>query len=85
MTWTPTSSPTRRAAACASVGRGLDRRDVTPDNRRHEPGIDLLPADKRHIGRLDHRVGGLNHPHEAAGFDESERFARQLFRPCRGP
>ena len=29
---------------CTSVGRGFDRRDVTPDDRRHEPGVDLLPA-----------------------------------------
>jgi hypothetical protein len=69
MTWTDTSSPTRRAARGPGVGGGFDRRDVAAHDRRDVAGADLLPADERHLGGLDHRIGGLDHRDQPLGFD----------------
>ena len=79
ITCTPTSSPTRRAAAAPGIRRRFHRADVATDDRGHQAGVDFLPADEDHVGGLDHRVGGLDHAHQAARLDHADRFANISF------
>ena len=80
ITCTPTSSPTRRAAAAPASVAAFTRADVTSDNRGDQAGVDLLPADEHDVRGLHHRVGGLDHAHESARFDHAERFAAVCLR-----
>ena len=41
----------------------------------HQPGIHFLPSDEDDIGRLAHRVGGLDHANQAACLDQAEGVA----------
>ena len=59
----------------AGVGGGFDGGDVATDDRRHQSGVDFLPADEHHVGGLDHRVGGFDHADQSARFHHAERFA----------
>ena len=80
ITWTPTSSPTRRAAAAPASVAAFTDGDVPADDRGDQPGVDLLPADEDDVGRLDHRVGRLDHADQAAGLHHAERFAGKFLR-----
>src|SRR5687767_15578797 len=57
---------------------GLYRRHVAADDGGDESGIDLLVADEHDVGGLDHGIRRLDHPHEAACFDEAERLSRKV-------
>ena len=59
----------------ARIGRGLDRSDVTPDQRRHQARVDLLPADEDDIRGLQHGVRGFNHADQATSLDHAKRVA----------
>src|SRR5262249_34278094 len=64
MTWTETSSPTRRAAAApASVAAFTAA--TSPRTIAVTYGADFLPPDQSHLGGLDHGVGRLNHLDQA--------------------
>ena len=78
MTWTPTSSPTRRAAA-APASVGLHGPDVAADDGGDEARVHLLPSHEDDVRGLAHRVGGFDHPDEAAGLDHAERVADVAF------
>ena len=58
----------------AGVGRGLDRGDVAAHDGGHVAGADLLPADERHLGGLDHGVRRFDHRDETLGLDHPECF-----------
>ena len=58
----------------AGVGRGLHGRDVAAHDGGHVAGADLLPADQRDLGGLDHGVGRLDHRDQPFGFDHPERL-----------
>jgi len=65
------------------IGRCLDRSHIASDDRGHEAGVDLLPADEDDIRRLDHRVGRFDHADQPARLDHSERVAHfTLFFVC---
>jgi len=59
----------------SGVGSGLDGANVSADDRRHEPGIDLLPADEDDIRGFHHRIGRLDHADEPARLDHPEGIA----------
>jgi hypothetical protein len=59
------------------VGSGLDGRThaahVTLHDRRHVGVADAHPLENLHVGRLGHRVGGLDEAHESLGLQKSDR------------
>ena len=57
MTWTETSSPTRRAAGRAGVGGGLHGADIATDHHGDVAGADVFLAGEHDVRGLDHRVG----------------------------
>ena len=75
MTCTPTSSPDAPCGSGAGIGRGLDRSDVTANERRNQARIDLLPADENHVCGLEHRICGFNHADQPTGLDHAKRVA----------
>ena len=48
--------------------------DLTPYDRGDKPGINLFVSDKAYISSFHHRVGGLDHRHQAHAFNHSKRF-----------
>src|SRR5690606_3103169 len=66
------------------LGAGLDGRadaaDIAPHQRRHEPAADLDAAGELDIGRLEHRVGGLDHADQALRLDQAEGLAEATVR-----
>src|ERR1035437_5523980 len=48
---------------------------VAPHHRGDIPRANFFPANQRDLGRLDHRVRGLNHRDQSAGLDHAECFA----------
>jgi hypothetical protein len=68
MTWTPTSWPTRRAAAAPGS-------DVAAHDGGHHAGVDLLPPDEHDVRGLDHRVRGFDHADQADCFHHAEGVA----------
>lgn len=58
----------------ARIGGSLDRADVPAHHHGDETRADLLAADELDVRRLDHRVGGLDRPHESLGFDQPQRL-----------
>src|SRR5688572_3210819 len=67
----------------AGVGRRLDRRDIAADDCRYVAGPDLLPADQRDLGGLDHRVGRLDHGNQPLGLDHSQRLTHRILNHSR--
>ena len=57
MTWTETSSPTRRAAAAPASVAAFTAPDVAAHQHRDVAGADVFLADEHDVGGLDHRVG----------------------------
>src|SRR5919199_389181 len=60
----------------ARVRGRLDRAHVAAHEDGDVAGADVLLADESDVGRLDHRVRGLDRAHEALGLDHSECFQR---------
>ena len=59
----------------AGVGGGFHGGHVAAHHRGDIARADFFPADERDLGRLDHRVRGLNHRDQSAGLDHAECFA----------
>src|SRR5260370_3155880 len=59
-------------------GAGIDGRfhrgHVADHQGGHQTAADLLPAEQRHVRRLDHGVAGLNQRHQALRLDHAEGF-----------
>src|SRR5436190_19255334 len=58
----------------AGVDGGLDGGHVAHHHRGHQAAADLLPAQEGDVGRLQHRVGGLDQRHQALGLDHAQGF-----------
>ena len=69
----------------AGIGGRLHRSDVAAHDGRHQPGIDLLPADEHDVGGLDHRVGRFDHADQPARLDHAQRIANLRRRRLRSP
>src|SRR6188768_1377466 len=63
---------TSRGSAC--IGGRLHGSDITAHDRGHITGADLLPADERHFGGFDHRVGRFDHRDQSLGLHHSQRL-----------
>ena len=67
------------ADPAGGLGAGLDGRadaaDVAPDQRGDEAAADLHAAGQVDVGRLEHRVGRLDHADQALGLDQAEGLA----------
>ncbi len=59
--------------------RRFDRRDVAPYDGGDEPAAGLLIGDQLDLGRLDHRIGRLDHGGVALGLDHPQRFGWTVF------
>ena len=68
--------PTRGGSS--GIGCGFHRRHIAPDDGGHETGIDLLPAHKDNVGRLDHGIGRFDHANKPSSLDETERITNGL-------
>ena len=55
----------------ARVDRRLDRGDVARHERGDQAAADLLPADEVDVGRLQHRVAGLDQGDEPLALDHA--------------
>ncbi len=75
MTWVEMTSPTFSAPADAGVDGGLDRGDVAADDGGDVAAAGLLVRHQVDLGRLHHRVGGLDHRCETPAFDHAECFS----------
>ena len=53
------------------IGGGLDGADVAADHDGDVAGADVFLADQDDVGRLHHRVGGLDRPDEASRLDQA--------------
>ena len=72
------------ASGSAGVDSTTDRRNIAADDRRHEAGVDLFPADEAHIRGFHHRIGGFNHRHQTTAFDHSKCFRHAAIVPKLG-
>ncbi len=63
-----------RRRGAAGVDGGLDRRHVADHQGRDHAAADLLPADQRHVGGLEHGVAGLDQRHQTLGLDHAKGF-----------
>ena len=76
MTWTLTTSPIRLAAAAPASTAAFTAATSPATKRRDQAAADLVPADQVDVGRLQHRVAGLDQGDEPLAFDHAERFKR---------
>ncbi len=81
ITWTLTSSPTRRAAAAPASVAAFTAPTSPRTMHGHVARADVLLAHEHDVRGLDHGVGGLDRADEALRLDHPERFHRH--RPSR--
>src|SRR5215472_12514343 len=62
----------------AGVNCRFNRAHLTADNRSHQSGVNLLPADQRHVGSFHGRVGSFNHRYQSAAFNHSQGFLHRV-------
>ncbi len=79
MTCTPTSSPTRRAAAAPASVAALTDATSPRTIERDQARIDFLPAHEHDVGSFHHGVGSLDHADKSASFHEAKGFAELRF------
>jgi hypothetical protein len=56
----------------AGIGGGLHGADVAAHEHGDVARANVLLGHERDVGRLHHRVGGLDRPDETSGFDEAQ-------------
>ena len=79
ITWTPISSPTRRAAAAPASVAAFTEPDVAANEGRDQAGIHLLPAHEHDVRGLEHRVGRFDHADQPPRLDHAQRVTDVRF------
>src|ERR1051325_10494941 len=65
------------SGSSTGIDSSTNSSDVAAHDGRHETGVDLFPADETNVRGFHHRIGGLDHRHQATAFDHSECFRHQ--------
>ena len=78
MTWTETSSPTRRAAAAPASVDAFTAPTSPRTSTVTIAGADVFGADQRDVGGLHHGIRGLDRANEALCFNHAESVARSV-------
>jgi hypothetical protein len=64
-------TPTRCSAGINRTSNGADFAAYYGCNQAR---IDLFPTDQTHVGRLDHRIRGLDHRDQSPAFNHAKCF-----------